>query len=468
MSHSFHNWHVHCIPDSQLRTLDSSDSTVIPERKTTDQRIVRPSGFSPTLSSMDVPRTGVAAKKRKRRIIIIAASAVGLVLATIAISRLKPAVPSVDRSTLWIDTVKRGPMVRQVRGLGTLVPEDIRWIPANSEGRVEKINIWPGTKVEPDDVILELSSPELEQSAHEAESKAKAAEADLATSRATLQRELLDQESKSATAHSAYEQAKMERQTNDQLAKNGLVADLVYKTSKIKEAEYQKSDEIESKRLAFARDSIEPQLAARQAAVDQANQLAKLKLDQVEALHVRAGMSGVLQQLPVQIGQRLKVGDNLARVADPTKLKAQVKIAETQAKDIQIGQKAVIDTRNGVANGHVTRVDPAVEQGTVTVDVAFDEALPKGARPDLSVDGTIELEHLDDVIYVGRPAFGQENNTVGMFKLVNGTSEAVRTPVKLGKSSVNTIQILDGLKPGDQVILSDTSAWDAHDRIRLN
>ncbi len=425
---------------------------------------------------MDVPRKGVAAKKRKRRIMIIAASVLGLILATVAISRLKPAVPSVDRSTVWIDTVKRGPMVRQVRGLGTLVPEDIRWIPANTEGRVEKINIWPGTKVEPGDVILELNSPELEQSAHEAESKAKGAEADLATSRATLQRELLDQESKTTAAHSAYEQAKMERQTNDQLSKNGLVADLVYKTSKIKEEECQKSDEIESKRLAFARDSIEPQLAAKQAAVDQANQLAKLKLDQVEALHVRAGkalhvragMSGVLQQLPVQIGQRLKVGDNLARVADPTKLKAQVKIAETQAKDIQIGQKAVIDTRNGTANGHVTRVDPAVEQGTVTVEVAFDEPLPKGARPDLSVDGTIELEHLDDVIYVGRPAFGQENNTVGMFKLVNGTSEAARTPVKLGKSSVNTIQILDGLQPGDQVILSDTSAWDAHDRIRLN
>jgi HlyD family secretion protein len=220
--------------------------------------------------------------------------------------------------------------------------------------------------------------------------------------------------------------------------------------------------------LAFARDSIEPQLASKQAAVDQAKQLAKLKLDQVEALHVKAGMSGVLQQLPVQIGQRLKVGDNLARVADPTKLKAQVKIAETQAKDIQLKQKAVIDTRNGTANGHVTRVDPAVEQGTVTVEVAFDEPLPKGARPDLSVDGTIELEHLDDVVYVGRPAFGQENNTVGMFKLVNGAAEAVRTPVKLGKSSVNTIEILSGLQPGDQVILSDTSAWDSHDRIRLN
>ena len=417
---------------------------------------------------MDVPREGVAAKKKKRRIMIIAASAVAVLLATFALSRLKPAVPSVDRSTVWIDTVKRGPMVRQVRGLGTLVPEEIRWIPANTEGRVEKIIVWPGTHVESDTVILELSSPEFEQSAHDAESKATAEEADLTTLRATLQRELLDQESTTAKVHSEFEQAKMERQTNDQLAKNGLVADLVYKTSKVKEAELANRDAIEQKRLAFSRDSIEPQIASKQAAVDQAKQLAKLKLDQVEALHVKAGMSGVLQQLPVQIGQRVKVGDNLARVADPTKLKAQVKIAETQAKDILIDQKAEIDTRNGKVNGHVVRVDPAVEQGTVTVDVAIDGELPKGARPDLSVDGTIELERLDNVVFVGRPAFGQENNTVGIFKLVSGSNEAVRTPVKLGKSSVNTIEILNGLQPGDQVILSDTSAWDAHERIRLN
>ena len=328
-----------------------------------DNTIVRPSGFTPDLSSMDKPREGVAARKRKRRILIIAGGALGLLLATFALSRLKPAAPSVDRSSVWIDTVKRGPMVRQVRGLGTLTPEDIRWIAANTEGRVDKILIWPGTKVEPGDVILELSSPELEQSAGEAVSKAKAAEAAFATARATLQRELLDQESKTTAAHSAYQQAKMERETNDQLAKNGLVAELVYKTSRIKEEELQKTDEIEQKRLAFARDSIEPQLASQQAAVDQANQLAKLKMDQVEALHVKAGMSGVLQQLPVQIGQRVKIGDNLARVADPSKLKAQIKIAETQAKDIQPKQEATIDTRNGVVKGHVTRVDPAVEQG---------------------------------------------------------------------------------------------------------
>src|SRR5438093_11878936 len=311
-----------------------------------ESRIPHSVDFRSGLYYMDVPRPDLLAKKRKHRIITISAIVIGVVLATVGLSRLKPAVTSVDRSTVWMDTVKRGPMVRQVRGLGTLVPEDIRWIPANTEGSVEKILIWPGTKVEPGDVILELTSPELEQSAHDAESKATAAEAELTTMRATLQRELLEQEAKTTAAHSAFLQAEMERKTNDQLAKNGLVADLIYKTSKIKEGECQKSDEIEQKRLAFARDSIEPQLASKQAEVDQAKQLAKLKFDQVEALHVKAGMSGVLQQLPVQIGQRLKVGDNLARVADPTKLKAQVKIAETQAKDIQIGQKAVIDTRN--------------------------------------------------------------------------------------------------------------------------
>jgi HlyD family secretion protein len=438
-----------------------------PERKA-EHTIVRPTGFTSSLSAMDIARPGVAAKKRKRRIITIAAVALGVILATIGLSRLKPAVPTVERSSVWIDTVKRGPMVRQVRGLGTLVPEDIRWIPANTEGRVEKIIIWPGTHVEPDSVILELSSPELEQAAHDAELQATAAEAELTTLRATLQRGLLDQEATTAKANSDYEQAKMERQTNDQLAKNGLIAELQYKTSKVKEAELANRNEIERKRLQFANDSIDPQVASKQAAVDQAKQLAKLKADQVEALHVRAAMSGVLQQLPVQIGQRMKVGDNLARVADPTKLKAQIKVAETQAKDIQIGQKAVIDTRNGVVDGHVTRVDPAVEQGTVTVEIAIDGELPKGARPDLSVDGTIELERLNDVVYVGRPAFGQENNTVGVFKLVTGSNEAVRTPVKLGKSSVNTIEILNGLQPGDQVILSDTSAWDSHERIRLN
>jgi HlyD family secretion protein len=433
-----------------------------------EETIVRPAGFSPVSSGMDIARPHIAKQKRRRRILFASGGLLALIVITVALSHLKPAVPSVDRSTVWVDTVKRGPMVREVRGLGTLVPEEIRWIPANTEGRVEKIVVRPGTQVKADTVILELSSPELEQAAHDAESKLKAAEAEFTTLQAKLQRDLLDQESNTARVHSEYQQARIESDMNEQLKKNGLVAELQYKTAQVKAVELLNRDAIEEKRLNFARDSIEPQLASKQAEVDQVKAAAQLKLDQVEALHVKAGMNGVLQQMPVDVGQRVKIGDNLARVADPTKLKAEIKIAETQAKDIQIGEKATIDTRNGVVTGHVTRVDPAVEQGTVKVDAQIDGELPRGARPDLTIDGTIELERLDDVIYVGRPAFGQENNTVSIFKLVSGSSEAVRTPVKLGRSSVNSIEIVNGLQPGDQVILSDTSAWDAHERIRLN
>ena len=426
----------------------------------------RAPGFTPVTSSMDVPRPDVA-RKKKKRILIGAGSLLGLILITVVVARLKPAAMSVDRASVWVDTVKRGPMLRQVRGLGTLVPEDIRWIATSKEGRVEKIVVRPGAKVQPDTIILELSSPDLEQLALDAEAAAKTAEAELTTLRATLQRELLNQESSTAQVHSEYQQAKMEAETNENLKKNGLIAELAYKTSIIKRDELQNRDEIEEKRLAFARDSIEPQLAAKQATVDQLLAAAKLKARDVEALHVKAGMTGVLQQLPVEVGQRVIPGTNLARVADPTKLKAQIKIAETQAKDIQINQAASIDTRNGIVAGHVIRVDPAVEQGTVTVDVAIDGELPKGARPDLSVDGTIELERLDNVLFVGRPAFAQDGATVGVFKL-SANGEAARTPVHFGRSSVNTIEILSGLNAGDQVILSDTSAYDSHDRIRLN
>ena len=433
-----------------------------------DENIVRPSGFTQPSNAMDVPRAGVAKQKRKKRIMMAGVGVLLLVGITFGLSRLKPAVPSVDRSTVWIDTVKRGPMVRQVRGLGVLVPEEIRWIAARTEGRVDKIVVRPGAAVEPDTVLLELTSPEVEQAARDAESQFTAVEAELMTLRATLQRQVLEQESSAARVHSEYQQAKMEAETNDNLSKNGLVAALTHKTSKIKAEDLAARDAIEQKRLAFSRDSIEPQIAAKQAEVEQVKALAQMRKDQMEQLKVRAGFTGVLQQLPVEIGQRVAAGTNLARVADPTKLKAEIKIAETQAKDIQINLPAKIDTRNGVVDGHVVRVDPAVEQGTVRVDVAIDGELPRGARPDLSVDGTIELERLDNVVYVGRPAFGQENNTVGIFKLVAGTSEAVRTPVKLGRSSVNTIEIISGLEPGDQVILSDTSAMDAHERIRLN
>ncbi len=308
----------------------------------------------------------------------------GLIVITVLVSRLKPAAMSVDRASVWIDTVKRGPMLRQVRGLGTLVPEDIRWIAAAKDGRVEKIVVRPGARVEPDTLIVELSSPDLQQAARDAELQEKGADAELTTLRATLQRELLNQESTTAQVHSEYQQAKMEAETNENLKKNGLIADLAYKTSIIKRDELANRDAIEDKRLAFARDSIEPQLAAKQAAVEQFKASAEMRSQEVEALHVRAGMTGVLQQLPVEVGQRVIPGTNIARVADPTKLKAQIKIAETQAKDIQINQPASIDTRNGIIPGHVIRVDPAVEQGTVTVDVALDGPLPKGARPDLA------------------------------------------------------------------------------------
>ncbi|MGI8890339.1 MAG: efflux RND transporter periplasmic adaptor subunit [Chthoniobacterales bacterium] len=427
----------------------------------------RAPGFTSVTSSMDVPRPDVARKKKKKRLIIGGVSVLALILVSVLVSRLKPAAVSVDRAAVWVDVVKRGPMLRQVRGLGTLVPEDIRWIATSKEGRVEKIVVRPGAKVQPDTIILELSSPDLQQLALDADSAATTAEAELTTLRATLQRELLSQESTTAQVHSEYLQAKMEAETNDNLKKNGLIANLEYKTSIIKRDELQNRDEIENKRLVFARDSIEPQLAAKQATVNQLKAAAGLKARDVEALHVKAGMEGVLQQLPVEVGQRVIAGTNLARVADPKKLKAQIKIAETQAKDIQINQPASIDTRNGIIAGHVTRVDPAVEQGTVTVDVALDGELPKGARPDLSVDGTIELERLDNVLYVGRPAFAQDGATVGVFRLASN-GEANRTPVHFGRSSVNTIEILSGLKEGDQVILSDTSAYDSHDRIRLN
>jgi HlyD family secretion protein len=427
----------------------------------------RPKGFTAATSSMDVARPDLAKKKRKRRLVIIGASALGVIAIFIAISRLKPAALSVDRAQIWTGEVKRGPMLRQVRGLGTLVPEDIRWIAASKEGRVEKIIVRPGAHVKPDTLILELSSPELEQAARDAESQLKGAEAELTTLRATLQREYLNQESITAQVHSEYQQAKMEAETNDNLRKNGLIAELEYKTSIIKRDELQKRDEIEQKRLQFAQDSIEPQLAAKQETLDQLKASAELKAQDVAALHVKAGMTGVLQQLPVEVGQRVTPGTNLARVADPTKLKAQIKIAETQAKDIQINQPASIDTRNGVVAGHVIRVDPAVEQGTVTVDVALDGALPKGARPDLSVDGTIELERLDNVLYVERPAFAQDDATVGVFKIAPD-GEATRVPVHFGRSSDNTIEIVSGLKVGDKIILSDTSAYDSHDRIQIN
>ncbi|MBI2515299.1 MAG: HlyD family efflux transporter periplasmic adaptor subunit [Opitutae bacterium] len=417
---------------------------------------------------MDIARPNVAKEKRKKRIIYGVIAGVVLIGITVLLARLKPAAPTVERNLVWIDTVKRGPMVRQVRGLGTLVPEEIRWIAARTQGRVDKIVLRPGAIVEPGSLILELSNPDVESGAANALSQLRAAEAQLANLRVQLESQLLAAESTAANARSTYEQARLTAEVNDELFKDGLVSPVQLKLSKVNATEAATRHEIEQKRYAFAKDSIKPQLAVQEAEVERLRSLAKLRQDELEALKVRSSMSGVLSALPVEVGAQVQPGTNLARVADPTKLKAEVRIAETQAKDIAIGQVASVDTRNGIVEGRVARIDPAVQNGTVTVDVTLTGELPKGARPDLSVDGTIELERLNDVIFVGRPAFGQEKSTVGIFKLAENGADAVRTQVQLGRSSVNTIEIVQGLQPGDKVILSDMSQWDANDRIRLN
>ncbi|HEY2932366.1 MAG TPA: HlyD family efflux transporter periplasmic adaptor subunit [Acidobacteriota bacterium] len=414
---------------------------------------------------MDIPRKSVARKKLIRRIVYFILVAGLLTAITVAVNRLKPAAPLVE--AVWPDTVKRGSMLRQVHGLGTLVPEDIRWIPASTEGRVERILAKPGAIVTPSTILLELSNPVLQRDVLDAEMQVKATEADYTTLAVQLESQRLDQAAAAARVQSDYNQAKMKADTDEQLVKEGLIADLTRKLSKVTADELANRNSIEQKRLSIAAESIRAQLAAQRTRVDQSRALHQLKKSQAEALHVRAGMSGVLQEMPIQLGQQVAPGTNLARVSDPTRLKAQLRIAETQAKDIRVGQKTEIDTRNGVVMGLVSRIDPASQNGTVAVDVALDGPLPSGARPDLNVDGTIELERLENILYVGRPGFGQEKSNVTLFKIEEGGKFASRVQVKLGRSSVNTIEILGGLKQGDQVILSDMAAWDGYDRVRL-
>lgn len=417
---------------------------------------------------MDIPRPDQAKAKRRKLIITITLGVLALIGITVALGRLKPAAPTVERNLVWIDEVKRGQMLRQVRGLGTLVPEEIRWIAARTQGRVEKIVLRPGAVVSPDDIILHLTNPDVEQGAANADLQLKAGEAELLNLRVTLQSGVLQAESLAASARADYEQTRLSSAVNEQLFKDGLVSKLDLDLSKVRAEQAATRHQIEQKRFQFAKDSVEPQLAVKQAEVDRLRAMAKLRRDELEALVVRAGMPGVLQVLPVDVGQQVQPGTNLARVANPSRLKAEIRVAETQAKDIQIGQVAQIDTRNGVVTGKVGRVDPSVQNGTVTVDVFLQGELPRGARPDLSVDGTIELERLAEVVYVGRPAFGQERSTVGIFKLEPDGVYATRTQVQLGRSSVNTIEIVRGLQPGDRVILSDMSQWDANERIKLN
>lgn len=421
-----------------------------------------------TYHCMDIARPNAAKEKRRKRILYASITVVVLIGITVALSRLKPAAPTVERNLVWIDTVKRGPMVRQVRGLGTLVPEEIRWIAARTQGRVDKIVLRPGAVVEPGSLILELSNPDVVSNAANAESQLRAAEAQLTNLRVQLESQLLQAEAAAARAKSNFETTKLRADVQQELFRDGLVSELDLKLAQATAADGATSNTIEQKRYAFAQESIKPQLAVQEAEVDRLRSGARLRQEELEALKVRASMAGVLSALPVEVGAQVQPGTNIARVADPSKLKAEIRIAETQARDIAFGQIAQIDTRNGVVEGRVARIDPAVQNGTVLVDVTIVNELPRGARPDLSVDGTIELERLNDVIYVGRPAFGQEKSTVGIFKLAEGTNDAVRTQVQLGRSSVNTIEILSGLQPGDKVILSDMSQWDSNDRIRLN
>jgi HlyD family secretion protein len=391
--------------------------------------------------------------------------AVGLI--TLGLSRLKPAAPTVDMAVVWPDTVKRGPMVRQVRGLGTLVPEDIRWIPATTQGRVESITLRPGTRVTPDSVILELTNPQVTQAAGDADLQLRAEEANLSNLKVQLQNDYLQQKAAAQTIESDYAQAKMQLDMNEALAKDKLVSDLVLRQSKVRADELNSRREIEQTRLKATQDTMQARLSVQQSKVDQMRALVALRHRELAELKVRAGFAGMLQLVPVERGAQVQPGEKLARVADPSRLKAELKVAETQAKDIQIGQSAEIDTRNGIVKGKVIRIDPSVINGTRTVDVSLDGDLPKGAVPDLSVDGTIELERLPDVLFMGRPAFGQEQSTVTLFKIDSDGTYANRTQVKLGVSSVSTVEVLSGLKVGDRVILSDMSQYDAYDRVKL-
>jgi HlyD family secretion protein len=417
---------------------------------------------------MDIPRgESVLAEKRRKRLILGGAGLGTVLLLTLGLSRLGPAAPTVERASVLVDTVKRGGMVREVRGPGTLVPEDIRWIPATTDSRVEKIVVLPGAIVKPDTVILELSNPEVTLALRDAELQLSAAEAELSNQKITLDTQHLAQKADAAKVSSEYQQARLRADVDEEMAREGLISQLTVKLSRVTADETKQRDVIEQERLAINEKALLSGLKVQEARVAQLRAAADVRRVQFDALKVRAGIPGVLQQVPVAVGQRVTIGTNLARVADPGRLKAELKIPETQAKDVVPGQPAAVDTRNGVVNGKVVRVDPAVQQGTVTVDVTFTEPLPKGARPDLSVDGTIELERLDNVLYVGRPAFGQEKSTVGLFKLVGRGPDATLVKVRLGRSSVSSVEVLEGLNEGDQVILSDTSAYDAHPRIRL-
>jgi HlyD family secretion protein len=421
---------------------------------------------------MDIARPDLL-QKRKRRFVAYAAAAVVVVaLGLIAVYRLKPAAPTVDRSTIWPDTVKRGPMIRQVRGsTGSLVPREdsIELIPAQTDATVVRIRVLPGTKVTPDTILMDLADPQLQQELLNAQLALKAAQADYKSLQATLESTLMDKKTAAAQVNSDYTQDQLQAQTDKALYDLGVIAGIAYNKSKNTADQLTTQHKLSQEQLEVNQKAIEIQLASAQTKIDQAKALLDLYQKQAQALEVRAGITGVLAPLatPLQVGQHVTAGTSVAEVIQLDKLKAALQIAETQARDIQIGQPASIDTHNGVIPGHVTRIDPSVVNGTRTVDVTLDGLLPPGAVPQLSVDGTIDLERMTDVLYVGRPALGNENSTLSLFKVDPDGKGATRVPVKVGRASVNSIQVIEGLKEGDTVILSDMSRWDNVDRIRL-
>ncbi len=421
---------------------------------------------------MDIARPDLKKKKMRQYAVWAGVAVVLVTVAGVAVSRLKPAAPTVDRSTIWPDTVKRGNMIRQVRGsTGSLVPREdsIELIPAQTDATVVRIRVLPGTEVTPDTVLMDLADPQLEQELLNAQLALKAAQADYKSLQATLESTLMDKKTAAAQVNSDYTQDQLQAQTDEALFKLGVVSGLVSSASRNKADQLTAQHKLSQEQLDVNQKAIEVQLASSQTKIDQAKALLDLYQKQTSALQVRAGISGVLAQLPVplQVGQHVTAGTSVAEVIQQDKLKAALQIAETQARDIQIGQPASIDTHNGIIPGHVIRIDPSVLNGTRTVDVALDGPLPAGAVPQLSVDGTIDLEKLNDVLYVGRPALGNENSTLSLFKIDPDSKGAVRVPVKVGRASVNSIQVLEGLREGDQVILSDMSRQDGVDRIRL-
>jgi HlyD family secretion protein len=417
---------------------------------------------------MDIPRKSQARKRRiLRTIYLLLVLAAGVVI-TLALKNLKPAPPSVERSSVWVGEVKRGSITRQVRGAGTLIPEEIRWVVAQSSGRVERRLVQPGAHVTPDTVLMELSNPQLEQEVVTAQSDWKSSESNFTDYKVKLEVDELNTEANLARLESDFSTAKMKYEAQENLAIYGLTTDLDVRQAKILAENLSSQIELQKKLKEKNKESIAAQLAIKQREIDKLHAMYELKRNQLDQLKVKAGVTGVLQEVKVEEGKQLAAGVELARIANPTRLKAELKIMETQAKDVQIGQIVSIDTRNGLIAGRVMRKDPTVIGGFVTVDASLDGDLPKGAIPDLSVDGTVELERLIDVLYMERPTQGQEGSTIGLFKLTPDGKEAVRVQVKIGRVSVSTVEVLSGLNPGDKVILSDMSSHDAYDRIRLN